>query len=294
MNSMFDAIVASTDGSENAKNAVLSGLALARQFDAEFHGIHVVDISDIPEGVVNETTEAMHERSQHILDGVRTAAAEVEIEPITHMVETSGAIHDAIIEYALDRDLDLIIMGSRGRRGLERMLLGSVTARTIRHSPKPVLTVTDSPLSAEITDILIPTDGSRGAQAAAETAIEFATEANAGIHVINVVDVSGVVGEVVTASVYDQFEQIGRAAVDDVIQQAEEAGVRSIKAPVVRGRPARSILEYAAEEAIDVIVIGTHGRSGFDRYILGSVTEQVVRGGTRPILTVNVREFREE
>jgi nucleotide-binding universal stress UspA family protein len=73
-----------------------------------------------------------------------------------------------------------------------------------------------------------------------------------------------------------------------VIQQAEAAGVDTIEGVVAQGAPHRAILDYVDEQDIDLIVMGTHGRTGLDRYLLGSVTEKVVRLSDAPVLTVRM------
>lgn len=135
--------------------------------------------------------------------------------------------------------------------------------------------------------ILVPTDGSPGADAAIAHAIDHAKKYDAALHAIYAVHVE-VGGEATIGSVYEVLEQTGKSALDDVISQAEAAGVETVDATVVQGTPHRSILQYAADNDIDLIVMGTHGRTGFERYLLGSVTEKVVRLSDVPVLTVRM------
>lgn len=285
---MYERILVATDGSEHAGSAVLSALSLARRFDAELHGIYVLDVSEVPDAVIDDTRPLLSEHGKAALAGVREAGSEMGIEPETTTVEASGPIHEAIIETATDRNSDLIVLGSHGRSGLERVLLGSVAERTIRHAPTPVMTVKDRSLEG-IDRLLVATDGSPGATAAADHAVELAASLDASLHVISVVDVTAFASEIGTPSVYEEFEQIGQDAVDDVIDRAEAAGVSSIEAAVVSGRPSSAILDYADDREVDLAVLGTHGRSGLDRYLIGSVAERVVRFADIPVTTVNER-----
>ena len=132
--------------------------------------------------------------------------------------------------------------------------------------------------------ILIPTDGSDGTRGAVERAIDLATTYDAALHIIYVVDTNVGVDSTVPGTL-DAFEEAGQNAVDEVIQQAEAAGVDTIEGVVAQGAPHQAILDYADEHAIDIIVMGTHGRTGLDRYLLGSVTEKVVRLSDAPVLT---------
>ena len=133
--------------------------------------------------------------------------------------------------------------------------------------------------------ILIPTDGSDGTRGAVEQAISLATTHDAALHTVYVVDTT-VGTEPSVPGALGALEDVGEKAIDDVIQQAEAAGVESIEAAVAQGIPHRAILDYVDEEDIDLVVMGTHGRTGLDRYLLGSVTEKVVRLSDVPVLTV--------
>lgn len=138
-------------------------------------------------------------------------------------------------------------------------------------------------------NILVPTDGSEGAERAVDHAIELATQFGATVHALYIVDTAafvdldeaGIESDALSASLADR----GQDAVDRIAERAEEAGVDA-ESSVQRGRPVGSILDYVGEHDIDVIVMGTRGRSGLDRLLLGSVTEKVVRKSRVPVLTV--------
>lgn len=139
--------------------------------------------------------------------------------------------------------------------------------------------------------ILLPTDGSKGARPAEETAIGLAEIHDATLHVLYIVDqptsVSGT-GEGVPGldNLLDALEQEGQEATGDVVARAADRGIEATSA-VRRGNPHDDILTYAEEHDIDVIVMGTHGRTGVKRALLGSVTEDIVRHSEIPVLTVH-------
>ena len=133
--------------------------------------------------------------------------------------------------------------------------------------------------------ILVPTDGSEGTRGAVEHAIDLALTDDATLHAVHVVDTTVGVDDSV-AGVFDALEDAGRSAIDDVVSQAKAAGVDTIEGAVAQGTPHRALLDYAAENGVDIVVMGTHGRTGVDRYLLGSVTEKVVRLSDVPVLTV--------
>lgn len=137
--------------------------------------------------------------------------------------------------------------------------------------------------------ILVPTDGSKGTGSAIEHAINISTTYDATLHTIYVVDTN--VGiDVSVPGALDALEEAGKNAIDEVIQRAESAGVNTVEGMVGQGIPHKVILEYIDSRDIDLVVMGTHGRTGLDRYLLGSVTEKVVRLSETPVLTVRMQD----
>ena len=134
--------------------------------------------------------------------------------------------------------------------------------------------------------ILVPTDGSPASDAAIEHAIDLARHYDARLHALYVVD--GAAYSTLEAGadiVVEALESEGKEATRRVADAAADAGVDS-ETTVATGTAYRSIRDYVDENDIDVIVMGTHGRKGLDRYLLGSVTERVFRTSDVPVLTV--------
>ncbi|AGN02128.1 UspA domain-containing protein [Salinarchaeum sp. Harcht-Bsk1] len=132
---------------------------------------------------------------------------------------------------------------------------------------------------------LLPTDGSDGTDRAIDHSLELAGTYDATLHVLSVLDdasLTSVSEEAATEVLADR-----EAAVEAVANAAREAGV-DVVTSVREGSPHREILAYADEAAVDVIVMGTHGRSGVGRVLLGSVTERVVRDAPVPVVTVRM------
>lgn len=283
---MYDQILLATDGSECSERAAAAAIAVASRFDAHLHAIYVLDAREIPAGIEADVTELDQGIGRSALDDVEAQAATAGVSVNTALVESHEAIHESILEEAEERNIDLLVIGSHGRTGIGRILLGSVAERTIRHATMPVLTIRAEPLAGEVDRILVPTDGSAGAIAAADHAVDLARATDAAIHIIHVVDLTRMGGDITAGPVYAEFEDIGREAVDDLIDRAKSAGVRSVQGNVLAGRPGRAIVDYAEDRDIDLIVLGTHGRSGLDRILLGSVAEKVVRIAEEPVMTV--------
>ncbi|MFC4359465.1 universal stress protein [Halobium salinum] len=134
--------------------------------------------------------------------------------------------------------------------------------------------------------ILLPTDGSESAEAAIDHAIDLAVRYDATLHVLYVVDTAAF-GDLPhdTSVVLEGFEEVGRAAVERVADRARETGV-PVETDLVHGLPRDEIVDYVEAEGIDLVVMGTHGRTGLGRMVLGSTTERVVRRSPVPVVTV--------
>ncbi|MDQ2056428.1 universal stress protein [Halobellus sp. H-GB7] len=130
-------------------------------------------------------------------------------------------------------------------------------------------------------DILIPTDGSPGAQEAIEHGLEIAQQYEATVHALYVVDTR------VSRSgpLLELLQREGRKAVRNLEEAGTQAGL-TVVTEVVEGVPPQEILEYSAMQGIDLIVMGTQGRTGIDRFVMGSVAERVVRHSPVPVLMV--------
>lgn len=138
---MYDEILVPTDGSEAAERAVEHAVDLASTYDARVHALYVVDASvyaTLDTGA-EMVMESLEEEGEAAVGAIEAAAAERGVPVVTEV--TTGSAHDAILDYAADNDVDLVVMGTHGRTGFDRYLLGSVTERVVRTSDVPVLTV---------------------------------------------------------------------------------------------------------------------------------------------------------
>jgi len=267
---MYDTILIPTDGSDAATTAARYGLTLAERFDATVHVLSVVDpdrfatdaVGDVDD-LVRRQSDRFERRARDAVDRVAAASA----RPVeTHVVE--GRPATVLAEAIDDYDADLVAMGTHGRSGVDRYLLGSLAERTLRTAHVPVLAVraNGSPdTEPAIESVLLATDGSEGAERAADHAVAVARATGARLHALTVGDDDGP-----AASAADR---------------AREAGVDATAAARA-GRPHETIEEYAAAHDADLVVVGTHGRTGVERVLLGSVAERVLRTATRPVLVV--------
>ncbi|MFB6280777.1 MAG: universal stress protein [Haloferacaceae archaeon] len=138
-------------------------------------------------------------------------------------------------------------------------------------------------------DILIPTDGSEEMAAVVDHGLSIAEAFDATVHTLYVVDYRAysTIPEDARDRVRDALESDGHAATRAVAERAIDAGIDAVR-EVRWGNPPAAVLAYAAENEVDLVVMGTHGRTGYERYLLGSVAEKVVRAATVPVLVVSV------
>jgi len=140
-------------------------------------------------------------------------------------------------------------------------------------------------------DILLPTDGSSGTVDVIDHAIAIGTDHDATVHGLYVVDrrLYMAAAEDTKAEVTQSLQEQGEVALDDARVRIEEAGLTA-RTVAREGIPHREILDYAEEAGIDLVVMGTHGRTGPDRIAnLGSTTERVVEDGSVPVLVVDIQ-----
>ncbi len=274
-------------------------MALAETHDAELHLLHasVLHASDpanpshhFPEmeSLTSELEERADARMKEIVE-------EHAPEPLTVVREQRRGISapPVILEYVEEQDVDLVVMGTHGRRGLRHLMLGSVTEEVVRRAPCPVLTAREQEEPATVAGfetILAPVDFSEHSELALEHAVGLAREVDADLQILHVVE------EITYPDFYypapatgEQMATEIRERVSERLQEAlgriEELGVRA-GVHVVEDRPAPGIADFAEESGADLVVVGTHGLTGVKRALLGSVAEGVIRRSVPPVLTV--------
>ncbi|WP_435347633.1 universal stress protein [Haloarchaeobius sp. HRN-SO-5] len=138
--------------------------------------------------------------------------------------------------------------------------------------------------------IMVPTDGSEGVERAVEHAIDLAVTHDATLYAVYVVDSAsygGVPMETAWEGLHEMLETEGEAALRRVRDLGTESDIQ-VETALLEGTPAKEIVRYAESNDCDLVVMGTHGRGGIDRLLLGSVAERVVRSSEVPVLTVQV------
>ena len=281
---MFDNILVPTDGSDCAQAAVGYAADLARRYDAKVHALCVADsrtLENAPQ--YDQIKKEREEVAERICNDISVSGV-----PVEQAVRTDIP-HKAILRYTTEQDIDLIVMGTHGRTGVERYLLGSATEKVVRLSDVPVLTVKaedDGEVTYPHTDILVPTDGSEGSEAAIDPAVDVASTYDARLHALSVIDTMAMGVDVRSGAILEALEESAQSAVQTIEEQATQASVSAVETAIEHGNPYRGIRSYVEEHDIDLVVMGTQGRSGIERYLLGSVAEKTVRTSPVPVMTV--------
>ena len=207
----------------------------------------------------------------------------------------TGQVVTTIVECAASLGVDLIVMGSHGTSGFERLLLGSVTDDVLRKAGCPVLVVPPSADTASrrpFTHLLCPVDFSPASRTGLALACSIAQEADAALTLLHVLDLPPE-NDLITSGPFAypecraQRERDAHIALKCLIPP----DLKTSRPPVTLvaiGNPYREILRIAAEQSVDLIVSGVHGRNPWDLLIFGSTTNQVIRRATCPVLSVRL------
>jgi len=289
----YEDVLVPMDGSDHAARATDHALSLASRFDADVHALAVVDLAKAAGpfdagGLEKEFVERLNEQAREDLEHVENKWAQPDRY---HGEVRQGAPGETIVEYVREEGIDLVTMGTHGRTGVRRVVLGSVAEHVLRKSPVPVLTTgakSEEPPTLPYEDVLIPTDGSDCASAAVDHALEIAEVCEARVHTLNVIEeavVTATPGGGLPSEYLESLEAAGEEAMDEIVQRAEERGLDT-ETTIVQDRPGEGITGYAEANGVDLVVMGTHGRSGLERIMLGSTAEHVVRHGAFPVLSV--------
>ncbi|MFD1600334.1 universal stress protein [Halobellus rarus] len=289
---MYEDILLPFDGSDGAAEALYHTAEIAHWADATIHVLFVADTRhDSVTVVETEVVDALVQEGEDIVEEAEKTLTTLGVDYDSDVVQGHPA--PTIVEYAEQYEYDVIVMPTHGREGVSRYLIGSVTEKVVRLSSVPVLTARMQPdehLVFPYESILIPTDGSAGAAYAAEHGLSLAAALDATVHVLCVVDDASLGLDVRSTISGQEREQAATDAVDDLVSEAETHGVSNSVRHVEHGSPIEVILDTIDSNDIHAVVMGTTGRRGSDRILLGSVAEKTVRSAPVPVLTVGQGE----
>jgi len=281
-----------TDFSTGAAQAFPYAAALASWHEAELHVLNVKEGGHPSATGMDTSFPVSQDTLQELLAAEGDPPQHVDLDALTIAQEQreGGAPPETIVAYADDYDIDLIVAGTHGRRGLQRLLIGSVAEEVLRTASCPVLTVRGEEGVAPawaVRNILVPIDFSDASLEALRHAKELALTYGAQITLLHAVE------EVVYPSAYgiEPANMPGPQVIDRVEENLAELartelGYEHIVVQASVGYAPSTILDYANSHEVDLVVIATHGRTGLERMLLGSVAERIVRRSPAPVFVV--------
>lgn len=289
-------VLCPVDLSEISKRALNYAALIAKWYGAKVRVLLVepvvlspVDFPPMP-AVMGLTPEARQQLDKRLRDFVGASLDGVDAEPVLK----EGYVVPEILADARDFGADLVVLGTHGRGGFQRLVLGSVTEKLLRKLPCPVLTVPpradEAPaVPGPFASILCGVDFSDAALKALEYAMSLAQEAGSRLTVVHAVPWELESDAELQAPPVAEYRQLREAAarkrLDALIPDSVKATC-TVETIVVTGKPWRELDRLARDTVADLLVLGVYGRGGVDLALFGSTTHQVIRHATCPVLTV--------
>ena len=289
-------ILIPTDFSKASSHAFPHAFEIARRFGAELTIAHI-RAPFSPEHHFSDE-DKYEEYVQEQLKA-RSFEAGPELSVIT-VAKRNISAASGILEAISESGVEMVVMGTHGRSALAQFFLGSVAEKVVRHSTVPVLTVApDRPgyrTSPVYRKVLATFDFSKHSKGAVQGAKRFADVYEAQLDVLYVIEQEVHPGyhETWKESVHQDIPDIEAEAKRALAEVLGEEGLEETGVNVVigtgDGKAYGEISRFAEERESDLVVMGTHGLSGFEHMLLGSTTERVVRTAPCPVLTFHLRE----
>ena len=286
------------DFSDTSQHALAHAAAIARWYEARLTVLYVFVNLPTMEGPPLVLDHADRERLT--MQMRQFAAAVPSTVRMEFRIQEGAFAHDEIAAQITAMHADLMVLGTHGRSGFQRLFLGSVSEKVIRKATCPTLIVpprasdvaTDAPV--QFHRILCPIDFSDSSFYALEYAINLAEEADARLTVLHVMELPRIpsdepaVVDIDVSRIHEAAMTDARRKLHDLIP-ARARDYCTVDTAVVEGRAYQEILRRAAERQSDLIVMGVHGRGALDLLVFGSTTHHVIRSSTCPVLIIRRR-----
>ena len=269
--SKLDELLLATDRSAFSEGAVREAINFAVKCSSRLYVMSVLETNPQYETIGADVYEKEETEALKYLESVKARALQAGVYSCEAVLHYGEEPYRLIVNEAVEKKVDMIIIGRRGRGGLMKVLMGQVAAKVIGHAPCKVLVV---PRAAKIEykNILVATDGSAHSVAAASEAIGIAKRCGSAVIALS------------TAYTEGDLEE-AKANVDKVVDMAHDEGV-PIEAITPMGRSHNVIVETAGGRGVDLIVMGTYGKTGIKRLLMGSSTERVIGHAGCAVLVV--------
>jgi nucleotide-binding universal stress UspA family protein len=294
-------IVCPIDFSDFSVRAYRHALSVAEHYRAKLVAMHIVELSRYPyadyaatAGDYAEFCRTLREGGNDQLREFVTKHSRHEIRP--ELVVHQGSPPDCVLSFAHEHKADLIVMGTHGRRGYDRLVLGSVTNRVMRRATCPVLAVCKPPRESAAADmaanegrehrhhlnrILFCTDFSENSERALNWAISVTKEYDAELTLLHVLEEapSAARSEETIATVTEKLDKLIPSKTRESLKVKQEVRV---------GKPYEQIIQLADDARIDMIAMAVRGRGALDLAVFGSTTYRVLQLGPCPVLAVQI------
>jgi len=289
-------ILCPVDLSDVSRDAIAHAVLLARWYKAKVSALHVRNPLVAPETDFRVlgfgpplvlTEDEVNQAREQVVACFGSDGSDVDV------LIDSGRPAQQILERARSLPADVIVIGTHGASGFDRLILGSVTEKVLRAATCPVLTVpphAHTTATLPFKRMLCPIDFSESSLAALDFALSLAQQNDSALTLLHVIespaDEEPPDGRPFTVSEYRRDRERDATA---RLEQVVPDSIAESSRPTTRlahGKPYREILRIATEDHSDLIVMGVHGRNPLDRMMFGSTTNQVVRRATCPVLTL--------
>lgn len=290
-------LLVARDFSSVSDRALRYAFNLAARTGAVLHVFHAEVLHETDTASDRSMTDDLDALREELKETGALAPEAVNSVRVTEATRRDVSPAPAILNYAAEADVDLIALGTHGRSGPRRILLGSVAEEVVRKAGRPVLTVrkgedvASGPVPQTLDRLLVPIDFSDPAREALQAAKEWAALYDARIDALHVIpeklSPAFYVGGI--SSIYDMhpdIEEKVEARLRSFLADTDGPSV-DLRPQVVVGNAVPDIITFAEDNETDLVMMSTHGRTGLDRFLLGSVVEKVVRHVPCPIVTMN-------
>lgn len=278
----IETILCPTDLSEASVQAVPMATRFAKLHGADLHLLHV----HLLHAMSPEEDDLPFPGEQEARAALEASAGGISWNQVIHRIERGINAAPTIIDYADSNDVDLIVMGSHGRRGFRRLMLGSVTAEVVRYARRPVLVVRheeDAAAPAEVDRLIVPLDFSPASHRAVSLAVALAATLDVPIELLHAVEPIPYVQMAYPIAVDEgEFRAHAQRRLDEIVEELDTS--REIRTTVAVATAEQAVIDAAYRSSSPLVVMASHGHSGLSRVLLGSTTERLLRNAPCPVL----------
>lgn len=292
-------VLVAYDFSDSANQALHYAVRLAHSGQAvTLHVLHV-EVLHEDSGLSGGGTEGNADRLRARLEQTMNALlvdAGADAPVVEYAVGRDVAAGPAILRYVESHNIDLVVLGTHGRRRLGRLLLGSVAEEVMLMAPCPVLTIRNVAVDEQDAlrtprSILVPVDFSEHARLALWHARALAADFDARLILVHVLEerMHPAFYNTGAFSIYDlqpDIEEKARRQLERFYEQSDGPSGTGVTYIIQPGHAAREIVRVAEQEGAEMIVMASHGLTGLDHFFIGSVAEKVLRRAPCPVFAI--------